>query len=385
MLYRNLGKNGPKVSALGFGCMRLPSLNKDAQFSDPQVDEPKAMENIRRAIDLGVNYVDTAYPYHAGNSELVVGRALKDGYREKVFLATKMPSWLIQSRNDMDRYLNEQLEKLQTDHIDGYLVHTVNKLFWPNLIDNHLFGFLDDALADGRIRYAGFSFHDEADFFKEVVDAYDWSFCQIQYNYLDENYQAGRSGFAYAAAKGLGVVVMEPLRGGRLASNIPPAVQEVWDRAETKRTPAEWGLRFLWDQPQVSVVLSGMTTMDQVLENARLAGEVTPNSLTPAEKNLIAEVAKIYHARIKVNCTNCRYCLPCPADVNIPGCFTLFNNAYMLDDVDTHRIFYKMHIGEAHKAARCLQCGKCEKACPQKIPIRKFLQEITELFEGTLA
>ena len=385
MLYRKFGKTGIDVSALGFGCMRLPLLRANAKrhVDDDLIDEPKGTELLRWAIDHGVNYVDTAYPYHMGNSELFVGRALQDGYREKVHLATKLPSWLIQSRGDMDRYLDEQLGKLQTDTIDFYLVHTVNRLFWPGLVQNGVFEFLDAAIADGRIRYAGFSFHDELDMFKEALDAYPWSFCQIQFNFLDENYQAGKEGLQLAVDRGLGVVIMEPLRGGKLAANIPPAAQEVWDGAPVKRSPVEWALRYLWDYPGISVVLSGMNEMDQVVENMRIAGDVLPNSLTDAERELIDRVKTIYYGMKQIDCTNCKYCMPCPSGVNIPGCFTLYNNARMLDDVDTQRIFYRVHIGADHHASKCVECGECEEACPQHISIREALKECAALLEST--
>jgi hypothetical protein len=384
MLYRKFGRTGVDVSVLGFGCMRLPLVRPEATFhvDDGEIDEPKAAELLHWAINNGVNYVDTAYPYHQGNSELFLGRALQGGYREKVYLATKLPSWLIQTRQDMDRYLNEQLERLKTECIDFYLVHTVNKLFWPNLVQNGLFEFLDSALADGRIRHAGFSFHDELGLFKEVVDAYEWSFCQIQYNYLDENYQAGKAGLEYAASRGLGIVVMEPLRGGRLAASVPPDVLKIWEQAEIKRSPAEWALRFLWDHPGISVVLSGMNQMEQVEENIRIAGQAQVGALSKAEKVLIEEVKKVYQARMKINCTNCRYCMPCQAGVNIPGCFTLFNNAHILEDVPTNRIFYDVHIGPSQKASNCIECGQCEEACPQGLPIRAMLKETARLFES---
>ncbi len=384
MRYRKFGKTGLEVSALGFGCMRLPLVNLDAKIGvdDGAIDEPKATELLRWAIDNGVNYVDTAYPYHLGNSELFVGRALQDGYRQKVRLATKLPSWLIQSRGDMDRYLDEQLKKLQTDSIDFYLVHTVNRLFWPNLVENGLFEFLDSALSDGRIRFAGFSFHDELDMFREALDAYPWSFCQIQYNFLDENYQAGKEGLQLAVDRGLGVVIMEPLRGGRLASNIPPAAQKLWDGAPVRRSPAEWALRYLWDYPGISVVLSGMNEMAQVAENVRIARETLPNSMTEADRKLINDVREVYNAMKKIDCTGCRYCMPCPSGVNIPACFTLFNNTVMLDDALHHRIFYRVQIGSDHKASNCVECGECEKACPQHIPIRAALKEVAALLEA---
>lgn len=387
MLYRKFGKTGIEVSALGFGCMRLPLARPDAKFheSDDEIDEAKATELIHWAIDHGVNYLDTAYPYHGGNSEPFVGRVLKGGYRQKVHLATKLPSWLIETRDDMDRYLDEQLTRLQTDCIDCYLVHTITRTFWPNLLKHGLLDFLDSALNDGRIRFAGFSFHDDLDLFKETIDSFHWSFCQIQYNYMDENYQAGRAGLEYAAARGLGVAVMEPLRGGRLAANVPPEVQQLWDSAPVRRSPAEWALRYLWDQPEISVVLSGMNRMEQLEENVRIAGEVLPNTLTAEERTVIDEARRIYRERIKVDCTGCGYCMPCPSGVDIPGCFTLFNNAHILDDVLTHRIFYNVHIGPSHKASNCVECGECEEACPQHIPIRAFLKETENLLGETPA
>ncbi len=385
MLYRTLGKTGKKVSILGFGCMRLPTL--DGKFD--KIDEEKATQMLRYAVDAGVNYVDTAYPYHGtlpphqgGTSELFVGRALKEGYRERVSLATKLPSWLVKSRADMDYFLNEQLKRLQTDSIDFYLLHGLGARSWNNLKENGVIEFMDTALADGRIKYAGFSFHDEVKPFKEIVDSYDWSFCQIQYNFMDENYQAGREGLEYAAARGIGVVIMEPLRGGSLAAGIPEAVKAVWNTAETKRSPAEWALRFVWNHPAVGVVLSGMSTMEQVVENCRIAEEAYPASLTASETALFAEVKKIYRSKIKVNCTSCGYCMPCPSGVAIPGNFDLLNNAYVFDDIKTSQIRYNfLKMGKAD-AANCVQCGVCEEACPQKIPIREKLAEVVKTLDA---
>lgn len=382
MIYRDFGKTGLKVSSLGFGCMRFPLVKADdkSQNRDEKIDVPKTTEILHWAIDNGVNYIDTAYSYNNGESEVVLGQVLKGGYREKVYLADKLPSWMVRTREDMDRLLNESLERLQTEYIDFYLVHAVNIMFWPNLVKNGLFEFLDSALADGRIRYVGFSFHDEFALFKEVVDSYPWSFCQIQYNYLDENYQAGKAGLEYAVNRGLGVVIMEPMRGGRLAGNIPPDIRQLWDSSEIKRSPPEWALRFLWDHPGISVVLSGMNEMEQVKENVRIGSQAHPNTLTTAEKLLIDKVKTIYHSRMKVNCTACRYCMPCPAGVNIPNCFAMFNNAHMMDDIPTFRTNYNIQIGPAHNASNCIECGQCEKLCPQGIPIREMLKETTRLF-----
>lgn len=374
MLYRDFGSTGEKVSILGFGCMRFQVLDNDPA----KIDEKKAIEQIRYAVDNGVNYIDTAYPYHGKMSEVLVGKALKDGYREKVHLATKLPSWLIKSREDMDKYLNEQLKKLQTDHIDFYLMHALNKGTWDNLVKNNVFDFISKALQDGRIRYVGFSFHDELPVFKEIVDAYDWSFCQIQYNFMDENYQAGTEGLKYAAKKGMGVVIMEPLRGGNLARNVPDEVKAVYDKADVKRSPAEWCFRFVWNHPEVSLVLSGMNDMEHIKENIRISNDGYPNSLSEKEIAIINEVKEVYKSRTKVNCTSCKYCMPCPFGVNIPRNFALLNNASIYGNVEGVKQQYNSLDKEGKSAANCRECGRCEKACPQHIEIRKMLKEVVK-------
>jgi len=383
MLYRTFGKTGRSVSILGFGCMRLP-------LTDPAkpetIDETAAARLLDIAIEKGVNYVDTAYPYHAavpftpGQSELFVGNYLKGGKRDKVYLATKLPSWAIQTREDCDKYLNEQLTRLQTDHIDFYLVHCVMKQFWGNLKNARVFEFLDSAIKDGRIRYAGFSFHDELPLFKEVVDSYPWSFCQIQYNFMDEQYQAGRAGLEYAAGKGLGLAVMEPLRGGSLTGKIPPAIQNLWDQAEIHRSPAAWAFRSVWNHPGVSVVLSGMNQEKHVRENLEIAETGLPNSLSTAELKTIEAVRNEYRSRMKVDCTACKYCMPCPAGVNIPGCFSALNNAAMFEDIGAAKVGYRVFVGEG-KASKCVECGKCAVKCPQHIPIPMKLKEVVATLE----
>ncbi|GAA0719755.1 aldo/keto reductase [Clostridium malenominatum] len=377
MLYRKLGKTNEEVSILGFGCMRFPVIDNNPA----KINEKEAIKQIRYGIDNGINYIDTAHPYHGGMSEPLVGKALKDGYRERVKLATKLPSWLINSREDMDKYLNEQLEKLQTDYIDFYLIHALNKEYWESLKKYNVFDFLDKALADGRIKYAGFSFHDDLDLFKEIVDSYHWSFCQIQYNFMDENYQAGREGLEYAAKEGLGVVIMEPLRGGSLVKNIPKDVKAIWNKAKNKRTPADWALKFIWNHPEVDVVLSGMNEIQQIEENIKSAKEAYPNSLTEKEIALIDEVKEIYKSRIKVNCTNCKYCMPCPFGVDIPVNFELLNDAFIYGDVKASKKIYNIAVEDNKKASNCKKCGVCEKACPQHIQIRKMLKEVVIAFE----
>lgn len=373
MLYRELGQTGKMFSILGFGTMRLPTLGGD----DSKVDEEKAAYMIRYAIDHGVNYIDTAYPYHEGMSEFIIGKALQDGYREKVYLATKLPSWLVTSREDMDRYLNEQLDRLRTDHIDFYLLHALNRDFWPLVKKHNVFDFLNSAVEDGRIKYTGFSFHDNLELFKEIINSYPWNMCQIQYNFMDESFQAGKEGLMYAASKGLGVVIMEPLRGGYLVSN-PPEIQEIWDSAETKRSPVEWGFRYLWDYPEINVVLSGMSDIEQVKNNIELAEKGFSNSLTEEEKKLISRVKEIYRSKTRVYCTGCHYCMPCPSGVNIPESFKYLNNAEMFDRVEEEKILYG---GLEGKASNCTECGQCEEKCPQKTPIKEMLKEVVKLFE----
>ena len=375
MLYRTMKKAVPELSILGFGCMRLPE-------QDGNIDEKAATSMLRYAIDNGVNYVDTAYPYHNGESEPFVGRALKEGYREKVNLATKLPSWLIQSHDDMDKYLNEQLARLQTDHIDFYLVHGLNGPFWDNLSAQGITEFLDDAIADGRIRYAGFSFHAPLPLFKEIVDGYDWTFAQIQYYFMDEHYQAGTQGLKYAAKKGLGVIVMEPVRGGLLARDLA-GIKEIWDKAPAKRRPAEWALRWVWDHPEVTVVLSGMSSPEQVRENVALANVVRPGTLTKQELSLFSKVRKTLEKRSLVPCTGCRYCTPCPHGVSIPECFEFYNRGHMYDDKEQARQIYTMFLGgffdgTPHYASLCEECGECEEKCPQEIPIRDNLKKVVE-------
>ena len=308
MLYRRMPQNGDELSILGFGCMRLP-------VKDGKIDEPRAIGQIRYAIDQGVNYVDTAWPYHAGESETVLGKALRDGYRNRVKLATKLPSWMIKSREDMDRFLAAQLEKLGTDQIDYYLVHALDGKLWDNVERLGVLEFLDQAKKDGRIVNAGFSFHGLAGDFTRIVDAYPWVFCQIQYNYLDEEYQAGTEGLEYAAAKGLGVIVMEPLRGGNLGlPTPPPAVAAIWNEAKVRRTPAEWALRWVWNRPEVTVVLSGMNEEEQIQENLAIANTAHANALTEEELELVERVGRKYRELMKVGCTGCGYCMPCPSE-----------------------------------------------------------------------
>ncbi len=375
MQYRKFGKLDWKASALGFGCMRLPTQAGDSA----NIDEPEATRMLHYAIDHGVNYLDTAYPYHGGNSERVVGRALKGGYREKVKLATKLPCWLVKTAGDFDRYLAEQLEKLQTDHIDFYLLHGLNKDRWSHMRSLDVLASAEKATADGRIGHLGFSFHDKYEVLQEIIDGYaHWTFCQIQYNYMDVEEQAGTQGLKYAASKGLAVVVMEPLLGGRLV-NPPQPVRELWSAAARQRTPADWALQWLWNQPEVSVVLSGMTAMEQVKENVASAEVSGVAALTEAELALVGQVRAKYKDLCPVPCTKCEYCMPCPNGVNIPQNFELYNEGAMYANPAWAREGYKRWLAEEARASACLQCLECEELCPQGIPISEWMPRVHQV------
>jgi predicted aldo/keto reductase-like oxidoreductase len=379
MQYRKFGQLDWKPSALGFGAMRLPVIDGDSA----QIDEPEATRMVRYAIDQGVNYVDTAYGYHGGNSERVLSRALQDGYRERVKLATKLPMWLVEATEDFDRYLDEQLEKLQTNHIDFYLFHGLRKERWDAAKELNILAQAEKALADDRIRYLGFSFHDEFEAFKEIIDDYDgWSMCQIQYNYMDEEHQAGTAGLEYAAEKGLAVVVMEPIRGGRLSISPPQPILDLWNTAPKKRTPAAWALQWVWNHPEVSLLLSGMSTMEQVEENIISANQSGPGILTTEELDLIARVRDTYRDLCPIPCTQCEYCMPCPSGVNIPRIFAIFNEAIMYNELRSARWAYNW-LKEEARGDQCEECGQCMELCPQNIPISDWLKKADELLAQT--
>jgi predicted aldo/keto reductase-like oxidoreductase len=377
MQYRNFGRLDWKASALGFGCMRLPAL--DGKPNSPNIDETQAIGMIRHAIDSGVNYIDTAYPYHAGQSEVLVGKALLDGYREKVKVATKMPPWMVNGPEDFDRILNEQLGKLQTDHVDFYLLHALSLDRWRDVVLKHgLLARAEAALADGRIRHLGFSFHDSFESFPEILNGSDlWSFCQIQYNYMDTENQAGTRGLKLAAEKGLAVVIMEPLMGGRLVDP-PQDIRKSMESSAVQRTPADWALQWLWDQPEVSVVLSGMSNMPQVEENLRSAENSRIHSFTATDQAVIEQARQIYQARIKIPCSACSYCMPCPNGVNIPANFYWFNFASLYDDLTDARVRLKLFVPPEQQASACIECGVCEDKCPQKIPISDWMPKVAE-------
>jgi len=386
MLYRPFGRTGERVSILGFGCMRLPIIGGHHE----NIDVPLATKMLRYAIDQGVNYVDTAYPYHSaafdgtpGASEPFLGQALTGGYRDKVLVATKLPVWLAKSREHMDEILDGQLERLRTDHIDCYLLHALSATQFKRALELDAFAFLDAAKKQGKIRFAGFSFHDEGPAFAPIVDAYDWDFCQIQYNYMDLDYQAGAAGLAYAADKGLGIVVMEPLKGGRLAAAPPASIQALWDAAPVKRSAVAWALRFVWDEARVSLLLSGMSAMQQVEENVALASEGYPASLSAAEIAVIKRVQNAYKSRTVVDCTACRYCMPCPQGIDIPEMFQFINDASLFGNVDEERRSFTIEVQAGHSAppSACTECEQCMENCPQQLDIPRELKGVAKTFE----
>jgi uncharacterized protein len=381
MQLRALGQAGIKVSALGFGCMRLPTLG-----AQDRIDVAAATRLLRDSIEMGVNYVDTAWFYHAakfgqaGESEPFVGRALADGWRDRVFLATKLPQQIIKTRGEMDLFLSRQLERLQTDHIDFYLVHGLDGESWNRMRDLGVREFLESARQRGAIRFPAFSFHGSSVDFPRIVDEYDaWAFGQVQYNYMDTSYQAGRSGLRYAADKGLGVVVMEPLKGGRLATHLPSEMQAVFDGRPEGWSPAEWALRFVWDEPGVSLVLSGMNDDAQLQENLRVSDVALPNSLASGQREVYDAAQAAMRARMKVDCTACRYCQPCPQGVEIPELLAALNAASMWDLKDPWLTGYTRIAG---KPGACIECGDCEEICPQGLRIRELLKEAAATFGG---
>ncbi|MBN1781527.1 aldo/keto reductase [bacterium] len=373
MSLRPFGRLDWKVSALGFGAMRLPLTGPG---NESLVDEEESIRMIRRAVDLGVNYVDTAWPYHGEKSEGIVGRALKNGYRERVKIATKLPCWLVEKPDDFDRFLDEQLRRLDTDCIDFYLFHAIWRDRWEHIRSMNMIASAEKAMADERIRYLGFSFHDQTGLFREVIDAYDnWTLAQIQYNFLNETVQAGTAGLNYAAQKGLAVVVMEPLLGGNI-TRPQGRIKEIWENSGKK--PADVALRWIWDKPGVSTILSGMSAMQQVLENIESARKSADSSLTGEEHELIERVRTAYSGLNTIPCTKCGYCMPCPHGLDIPYNFEVFNLSRVNPDMG--RALYLWHFTESAKASQCQACGICEPLCPQKIPIMENMKKINRHF-----
>ncbi|MGQ9781908.1 MAG: aldo/keto reductase [Nitrososphaeria archaeon] len=382
MEYRKFGRVNFNPSALGFGVMRLPIVGRDPA----NIDEDEAIRMIRYAVDHGVNYIDTAYVYHSGRSEVLLGKALQDGYRDRVKIATKLPIWLAKSREDMNKILDEQLKRMQTDHVDFYLFHGLNKDRWSKILNLGALEWAEKMIADGKVGYLGFSFHDSYEVFKEIVDSYGgWAFCQIQYNYVDVDYQAGTRGLRYAASRGLAVVIMEPISGGLLAMNPPTEVQAIWNRSKIKRTPAVWALMWVWNHPEVSVVLSGMSTMQQVIENVESTCHSGSNILTNEELDIISMVRQKYLEYGLIGCKGCGYCLPCPQGVDIVSIFSFYNEYYRrsgdpLSQQDVIRK-YEEAVPLDRSREKCIDCGECELKCPQQLPIRRLLMKSSGVLE----
>jgi predicted aldo/keto reductase-like oxidoreductase len=371
MLYRKFGSDGWEASILGVGCMRLPT--SDGIPISVNIVEDEAIAMIRHAIDEGINYLDTAYTYHEGRSEVVLGQALRDGYREKVRIATKSPVWMVEKADDFERFLEEQLERLQVGPIDYYLFHGLSKKRWDTLLEQGLLARAEAAIDDGRILRIGFSFHDAYGAFQEIIDGYDgWSMCQIQYNYMDTENQAGTKGLRYAAARGIPVVVMEPLLGGNLVRP-PQDIQEIFDAYAARRTPAAWALQWIWDQPEVAVVLSGMRSMQELEENMLTANGSAERALQEEDRSLITRVRETFESKAAIPCTGCGYCMPCPQGVDIPANFGLYNNGIIYDDLLVSRFRYFRFFGDTDKASACTGCEECEEKCPQDIAISELM------------
>jgi len=381
MHYRKFGKLDENVSLLGFGAMRLP-CNKKEDGTPGEINEKEAIEIIRAAIDGGVNYVDTAYPYHDGNSEALVAKALKDGYREKVYLATKNPSWELKEKGDFTKYLDEQLAKLEVDCIDFYLQHAFNPKSWETLQGLNFFEEAMKAKADGKIKYFGFSFHAEYELFEEIINTHNWDFAMIQYNYLDEEHQAGLKGLKLAASRNMGVVVMEPLRGGSMGDKMPEDIKEEFKN--TDKSPVELALRWLANQPEVTVILSGMSSLEQVKNNIEILGKedmLPGKAITFEENTLLKHVKEVWNKRTLVGCTSCNYCIPCPTGVNIPECFAALNiyGSSIAWAENRAQTKYKELKEAGTDASKCVNCGACTPNCPQGIEIPGKLGELHKL------
>ncbi len=365
------------MSILGFGCMRLPKKGTG-------IDLKETRREIGYAIAHGVNYFDTAYIYPG--SEQALGRVLSEnGWRDRVLIASKMPHMMIRSMEGLEKLFQEQLARLRTDHIDNYLMHMLpDTAVWDKLCRLGIREWIAEKKEKGQIRHIGFSYHGNTENFIRLLDAYDWEFCQVQYNYMDVHSQAGRRGVRYAASKGIPVIIMEPLRGGRLVNNLPPKARRLFDQASPRRSPADWGLRWLWNQPEVSVVLSGMNSMDMVKENIRIANDVKVGELGPEERKLYGRVRKAINQKLKVPCTGCGYCQPCPAGVDIPGCFRCYNVTYTDNYFTGMREYFMCTTMKAEptNASRCMKCGRCERHCPQGIAIRDELEHVVRRMEN---
>lgn len=378
MQYRN-DRYGNKISILGYGCMRFSQKGG-------KIDMEKAEKEIMAAYNAGVNYFDTAYIYRG--SEAVLGEVLeKNGIRDKVNIATKLPHYMIKSREDAEKYFQEELKRLRTDHIDYYLMHMLTDVkTWERLKSIGIDSWIKEKTASGAIRQIGFSYHGNSDMFCKLIDANDWDFCLIQYNYLDENSQAGRKGLHYASEKGLPVMIMEPLRGGKLVNNLPDKAKKLFAEYPIKRTPAEWAFRWLWNQPEVTCVLSGMNSLEMVNENVRNASTAVAGEFTEKEEDLLQEVVKAINEKMKVGCTGCGYCMPCPKNVDIPGTFSAYNKRYSEGKHEAWHEYLMCTVmrKDATSASNCVGCGLCEKHCPQNINIRQELKNASKVLEDPI-
>ena len=370
MQNRQFKKFGKEVSILGMGVMRLI---RDAEGN---VDEDAAVRLIRYAIDSGINYIDTAYTYHEGNSEKIVGKALKEGYREKITLATKMPPWLCKDEEHMKEMFDEQMKRLDTDCVDMYLVHSLTNDNWQRTKDLNILPFLGEMKAQGKIKHIGFSFHGSFELFKEVIDAFPWEFCQIQLNYMDKNLQAGVKGLKYAAEKGLGVIIMEPLKGGRLAEFVPPTVQQIFNEGQVKRPFAEWAFKWLANMPEVTLVLSGMNSAAQIEENVRIMSAKDLDLLSQEEKDMIDRASDEYNRLIKYSCTGCEYCMPCPQGLDIPAIIRYYNDWHVYGNNPSTKFEYVNWIDKGCHASDCVGCGTCEAKCPQGLSIIQAMKDV---------
>jgi len=375
MNYR-LDKYGNKLSALGFGCMRF-------QQKLGHIDLEKAERQILLALEKGINYYDTAYIYPG--SEAALGQIFeKHKIRDRLYIATKLPHYLIKNMEVLEKLFNEQLRRLRTDHIDYYLMHMLtDTAAWQRLVDMGIEQWLAEKQASGAIRQVGFSYHGNSEMFCKLVDAYDWDFCQIQYNYMDEHSQAGRKGLNHAHAKGLPVIIMEPLRGGKLVNMLPAEAKKIFADHPSNRTPAQWAFRWLWNQPEVTVVLSGMNTEEMVLDNLQTASNVKIGEMGETEEAMLQAVVKAINSKMKVGCTGCGYCTPCPMGVDIPGTFAAYNRVFSESKLQGLREYFMCTAfrKNATAASNCIGCGKCEKHCPQGLPIRKHLQDAKKELE----
>jgi predicted aldo/keto reductase-like oxidoreductase len=383
-----MGKTGDRASLLGFGCMRLPLAGPKPN----DIDYDLATRMVRSAVDRGVNYVDTAFAYHSGGtreepgeSEPFLAHALKGGYREKVRLATKLPTWMVGSRADMHKCLDIQLRRLDVGRIDYYLAHNLNAAVWPAMLEYGLFEFFEEAVKDGRISYPAFSFHDEYPLFETIVKSYDWPMVLVQYNYLDQEYQAGRAGVKLAASRGAAVVVMEPLRGGFLVRYMPDEPKEALRRIRPDWSLADWCLNWLWSQKEVSVVLSGMSDQAQTDGNVSAALAWEDGAFGEGESKAVDGVTAFFRERLKVDCTACGYCMPCREGVDIPKNMNFYNQLHLFDASEAkgrYRFFYSIQVSPPERAERCTACGKCVDKCPQHISVPDVLKRVAELFKG---